>query len=101
MREGAGKAGCQPHPMASYVKGSETYELQSPRDWPDIRLSLHEGHYGLCRICPGVLHSTRRHATVLRLAIRLDGFAFARLDATGASITWFCRTPLASVVVLT
>jgi hypothetical protein len=28
--EGAGKAGCQPHPKAPYVKGSETYELHSP-----------------------------------------------------------------------
>ena len=26
INEGAGKAGCQPHPMASYAKGSQSYE---------------------------------------------------------------------------
>ena len=71
-------SGCQPHPMASYVKVMRTYELQSPQDQPNIRLSLHEEHYGLCRLCPGRnTQSARRHATVLRLAVRSDDFAFA------------------------
>ena len=40
--------------------------------------SLLDERYGLCRLCPGRnTQSARRHATVLRLAVRSDGFAFA------------------------
>jgi hypothetical protein len=60
------------------VVGESAHKLQSPQVEPNIRLSLHGGAYGLCRICPGRnTQSARRHATVLRLAVRSDGFAFA------------------------
>jgi hypothetical protein len=52
--------------MASYAKDSETYELQSPQDQPNIRLSLHNGLYGLCRSLPGDALCHRRLRTLLR-----------------------------------
>jgi len=41
----------------------------------------------------------RYHALALRLTVRSDGFAFARLGATGASTLRFCRTLSASAIV--
>ena len=81
--------------------GRSAHKLQSPQVEPNIRLSLHGGAYGLCRICPGRnTQSARRHATVLRLAVRSDSFAFALAWRTScASITRFCRTPPASAIV--
>jgi hypothetical protein len=72
-------SGCQPHPMALRAMfGQDAHKLQSPQDQPNIRLSLHDERYGLCRLCPGRnTQSARRHATVLRLAVRSDDFTFA------------------------
>jgi hypothetical protein len=52
-KEGAGKAGCQPHPMASYAKGSHRTSIAVTTGGPSIRLSLHDRLYGLCRFSPG------------------------------------------------
>jgi hypothetical protein len=62
--------------------GRKAHKLQSPQDVPDIRLSLHDEHYGLCLICPGQPASSpvaTRFA--LRLTVRSDGFLNARLGA--------------------
>ncbi len=52
--------------------------FQSPRDWPDIRLSLHDKHYDLFRALPGAL-SPVIASNALRLVTRLDDFAFVQL----------------------
>ena len=69
--------------MASHAKGSEAYELSVTTG-----LAEHPAFPArwLLRLMPDPpgwhILSTRRHATVLRLAVRSDDFAFARLDAT-------------------
>ena len=50
---------------------------------PDIRLSLHDELYGLCLICPGQpAASPVASRPSCDLAVRPDGFANARLDAS-------------------
>jgi len=65
--------------MALCAKGEKAHKLQSPQDWPDIRLSLHDEHDGLFRALPGAL-SPVIASNALRLAIRSDGFAFVQLQ---------------------
>src|SRR5690349_5841427 len=48
--EGAGKAGCRPHPWPASNKKSWR---QSPQDWPNIRPSLRGGFNGVLRALPG------------------------------------------------
>jgi len=62
---------------------AERYELTSPQDEPSIRLSLHDGLYGLCLICSGQpAASPVASRPSCDLAVRPDGFANARLDAS-------------------
>jgi len=50
IEEGAGKAGCRPHPWPASNKKSWR---QSPQAWPNIRPSLRDGFNGVLRALPG------------------------------------------------
>ena len=48
--EGAGKAGCRPHPWPA---SNQKSWRQTPQDWPNIRPSLRDGFNGVLRALPG------------------------------------------------
>jgi hypothetical protein len=71
---------------------------------PDIRLSLHDEHYGLCLICPGQPASSPVAARfALRLTVRSDGFINARLGAVAPADFGFAvrRLPRPSCMAAT
>ena len=79
--EGAGKAGCQPHPMAlcagQSVKRHTSIAVTTGST--DIRLSLHDGLTAYSALSSGQLFPVIA-SNALRLVPRLGDFAFVQLE---------------------